>query len=145
MGADVANVTHDVLTPHHDRDFRTICLFLMGEILDSGVQSIRMVAVSADITSAVVRNFAISQVNGESDPLYFAAHRGLVRWHRPSILTGIHLWQEWRVNLDCIRDITVMNWGEFYSSISPSSIDPLPCRRCGQAVKVPIPSDALCG
>ena len=68
-----------------------------------------------------------------------------MRWLRPSVLTGIHLWKEWRTHFDCIRDITVMNCGQFTASIGPSTTSHLPCRRCGQAAEVPIPSDSLCG
>ena len=143
--ADVVSATHDVLPPHHDRDFRAICLFLLGELLDLKIQSIRIVEVSEDSTSTIVHNFAISEVYGESNPLFFVAHRGHMRWLQPSILTGIHLWKEWRVSFDCIHDITVMNWGRFSSIIIPPTIAPLPCRRCGQSVKVPIPSEAFCG
>ena len=38
-----------------------------------------------------------------------------------------------------------MNWDQSTARIGPSAIAPLPCRRCGQAAKVPIPSDALRG
>lgn len=68
-----------------------------------------------------------------------------MRWPPSSVTTGAQLWKYCRSQFDRIRDIGVVSWGQFAESLDPSKIVDTPCRRCGEIVRVPIPSDALRG
>ena len=117
----------------------------LDELLKLEIQAIRIVDVDEDSADTVVHNFLIPDIHGESNPLYFVAHRGNARRTQPSALTGIRLWEDWRNQFDCIRDITALNWEQFAEIPDPSKIADTPCRRCGEIAKVPVPPDALCG
>ena len=122
----VRSLTHDVLTPHHDRDFRTTCLFLLDEISELAIQAFRIVEVSDDCTSTIVHNFQISAVEDETNPIYCIAYRGHMRWMQPSVLTGRNLWKEWRNQFDCIREIMAINWVTLLETMEPSTLNLCP-------------------
>ena len=111
---EILSITRDVPTSHRDRDFRTMRLFLLCVIKKLGIQAIRIVEVNGERSSAIVRNSPTHPVTDETNPLYFIAHRGYMRWLQPSILTGVNLWKNWRTNFDGVRDITVLGWVIFF-------------------------------
>ena len=57
---------------------------LSDEIRKLEIPAIRIVEVNDESSAAVVRNFVLGQVNGETDPVYFVAHRGHMRWIQPT-------------------------------------------------------------
>ena len=66
---EIHSVAHDVMSPRHDRDFRTISLFLLDEMRRLNAQAVGIVEIKEDSSTQIVHNFQISEVDDECNPL----------------------------------------------------------------------------
>ena len=76
---------HDVISPHHDRDYRALSCFLLQHVRSLCKSSICVVELNEQARRAAVYCFDPNDhMEDESMPLFLLAHRGHLEWLKPS-------------------------------------------------------------
>ena len=85
---------HDVVTLGHDRDIRIFNWFLIPVVRGYVQCEIRVVEISRNQRMSVVHVFPCA--DSTSEPLFFVAFRGHLRWMMPTMYSRPKEWKLWR-------------------------------------------------
>ena len=105
----VRAVCHDVINANRDRDFIFRPLFSGEEIGDHQL-CIRIVEINSQETRTRVYNY---QSGSQEDPdkvIYLLAHRGHMRFVKPSRLTTETRWKKWRTEFSQVIELEPIKW-----------------------------------
>ena len=131
------SLTHDILTANHDRDFRLWSLFNGVETNKHNV-CVRVVELNSSSTRTRVYNYQPNDANtSEQNAIYLLAHRGHMRFMKPSRLTPETRWKNWRNEFNQVMDLLPITWGECSdATVMFGGWEDRQCRHCPERIWV---------
>ena len=152
-GMIVKSNAHDVWSPPHDRDFRTLGFFLSSVLNGRNIGRLRIFDVGRGTNGYDVSVHLFSNVSGDNGSTYIdlIAHLHHMRWgkldddNRPNGLVG------WKTAFPSVAHYPVLSWSGFIQN--PTGADlivPTPCIYCKRKVEIPfevslLQAESKCG
>ena len=141
--AALRSLTHDVVSPHHDRDYRALSCFLLTHVRAMCKSPIFVVELNEQARRAAAYCFDVGDiVKDDSLPLFLLAHRGRLKWLKPSAESTPALQRDWHLQFDKVYRIKSFDWRMFLAAERIPTDVPTKlydCRHCQANVKYGIP------
>ena len=131
---EVESIAHEPLSYAHERDLRTLNLFLLQE--ETKIR-IRVLELTKD-GLAVAHTYPGR--TDESEIVYLIASEGRLRWAKPSPLTRTGIWAQRGNEMDEVINHPLVNVKTERESIAETSNHHViyPCKHCNMKVKTPL-------
>ena len=110
---DLISLRRDVLSPGHDRDFRTVGLLVLPGLENPPGLAIRAFHIDGSGTGVYGREFSGKTTSDNSNTIYLLAYKQHMRRLKPSDLTTVNQWKGWRDV--CIKSVSYQSraWQDY--------------------------------
>ena len=133
---ELISLCHDVLSPGHDRDFRTIGLLVLPGLETLPGLTIRIFHIDGSGSGVYGHEFSGKGASGGLNVIYLLAYKQHMRWLKPSDLTTVNQWEGWREV--CIKAVSYQSrvWQDYLeNNKGDTPISLVACRFCQKESK----------